>query len=131
MPGHAAEPDQFEPERLDLGQHAVQRGLVRDRTSQERVRAPGLSAQARERAQHRGAQVAADTELAARRFAPVAPLAGHWFTSGLRGARVLAMLARANRHRVASRMENASTAGKSPMNPEATPTPTTGMIRPL
>jgi hypothetical protein len=40
------------------------------------------------------------------------------------------MPARENRHRAASRMENASTARKSPMNMEATPTPTTGMIRP-
>jgi hypothetical protein len=40
------------------------------------------------------------------------------------------MRARENMHRPASRMESASTAGKSPMNPEATPTPTTGMIRP-
>jgi len=41
------------------------------------------------------------------------------------------MLANENTHKMASRMENASTARKSPMNPEATPTPTTGMIRPV
>jgi hypothetical protein len=40
------------------------------------------------------------------------------------------MLARENMHRAASGIEKASTAGKSPMNPAATPTPTTGMIRP-
>jgi hypothetical protein len=41
------------------------------------------------------------------------------------------MLANENTHKMASRMENASTARKSPMNPEATPTPTTGTIRPV
>jgi hypothetical protein len=41
------------------------------------------------------------------------------------------MLASENTHKRASRMEKASTALKSPMNPEATPTPTTGMIRPV
>jgi LuxR family transcriptional regulator, maltose regulon positive regulatory protein len=40
------------------------------------------------------------------------------------------MLANENTHRMASRMESARTAGKSPMNPEATPTPTTGTISP-
>ena len=34
------------------------------------------------------------------------------------------------RHRAAIKMKNASTAAKFPMNSEATPTPTTGMIRP-
>jgi hypothetical protein len=40
------------------------------------------------------------------------------------------MLARENMLRAASRIDSASTAAKSPMNPEATPTPTTGTIRP-
>jgi hypothetical protein len=36
------------------------------------------------------------------------------------------MLASENTHKMASRMEKASTARKSPINPDATPTPTTG-----
>jgi cytochrome P450 len=49
---------------------------------------------------------------------------------GPRELRVRTMMARANRHSAASRMASASTAGKSPVSPAATPTPTTGMIRP-
>lgn len=48
-----------------------------------------------------------------------------------RSYRAFLIRARENRHRPASRMDSASTAAKSPMNSEATPTPTTGMIRPV
>jgi hypothetical protein len=41
------------------------------------------------------------------------------------------MLAREYRHRTARRTAKASTERKSPMYPDAIPTPTTGMIRPL
>jgi hypothetical protein len=71
MGGQTAELQQLESERLDLGQHAVQRGLVRDRTLQERVPASCLSAQARKREQHPGAQVAADKEFVVRRLPTV------------------------------------------------------------
>ena len=58
---YAADLEQFECERLDLGQCAVQRGLVRG-ASQHRVLAacPGL--QGGERASRRGAQAAADAD---------------------------------------------------------------------
>jgi hypothetical protein len=115
MRGQAAQFEQLESERLDLAQHAVQRGLVRDRTLQERVAAPRLSAQGRERAQHRGAKVTADEELVVRRLLTATSEAGHFVTSGLRGAKALTMLPMASRHRAAIRMENASTARKSPM----------------
>jgi hypothetical protein len=47
------------------------------------------------------------------------------------GCRAFLMLVMENRQRPASRMDSASTAAKSLMNSEATPTPTTGMIRPV
>jgi LuxR family transcriptional regulator, maltose regulon positive regulatory protein len=62
----AADLEQFESERLDLGQHAVQRSLVGG-ASQQRVLALCLGLQGRERAPRRGAQVAADADLVARR----------------------------------------------------------------
>ncbi len=127
---HPETPDleQFQAERLDLGQHAMQRGLVRG-ASQHRVVASRLGLQGGERAQRRRTQVAADADLVARRWQPVALPAGHRLTS-VSGARAVAVLARENRHRAARRTENASTAGKVPVNPDSTPTPTTGMIRP-
>lgn len=45
----AAELEQFQSEGLDLGEHAVQRGLVRQRSRQHGVRAALLSLQARKR----------------------------------------------------------------------------------
>jgi hypothetical protein len=36
-PRKATDFEQFEPERLDLGEHAVERGLVGERTSQRGV----------------------------------------------------------------------------------------------
>ncbi len=120
--------EQFESERLDPGQHAVQRGLIRN-ALQQRVLASGLDPQGGERSSHRRTQVAADTDLVARRRLPVGLLPGHWST-GRSDASAVAILARENRHRVARSSENASTAGKVPVNPDSTPTPTTGMIRP-
>src|SRR5580704_8234315 len=116
--GQAADLEQFESERLDLGQHAVQRGLVRDGAAQQRVLAVDIGAQGGEGAPHGRAQVAADPDLVV-----------HRLVSGS-DARARAMLARAKTHRTASRMDRASTDRKSPMNCAATPTPTTGMTRP-
>ena len=115
-----AELEQFEPERLDLGQYAVQRGLVGNGASKQGVLALGLGAERGEGALRGRAEVAANAEL----------VAGHRVTAVPAGATVLATLARANRHRAASMIESASTAAKSPTKPEATPTPTTGMISP-
>jgi len=42
----------------------------------------------------------------------------------------VAILARENRHRAARSSEKASTAGKVPVNPDSTPTPTTGIMSP-
>jgi hypothetical protein len=86
--GQAEDLEQFESERLDLGQHAVQRGLVRDGASQQRVLTLGLGAQGGERAPHGRTQVAADTDLVAGRRLPVSLLAGHGRTAGP-GARVI------------------------------------------
>jgi hypothetical protein len=74
--GQAADLEQFESERLDPGQHAMQRGLVRN-ALQQRVLASCLGVQGGERASHRRTQVAADTDLVVRRRLPVALLAGH------------------------------------------------------
>jgi hypothetical protein len=58
----AADFEQLEPERLELGEHAVQRGAVGERSGQHGVAAPGLSLQGRERGAYRLAQAAADTD---------------------------------------------------------------------
>ena len=55
--------EQFEPERLDLGQHAVERGLVGQHTSQHGLVAVRTGLEDRERGAHRLAQAAADTDL--------------------------------------------------------------------
>jgi hypothetical protein len=57
--------EQFEPERLDLGQHAVERGLVGQPTSQHGLVAVRNGLEDRERGAHRLAQAAADTDLVA------------------------------------------------------------------
>ena len=57
--------EQFEPERLDLGEHAVERGLVGQHTSQHGLVAVRTGLQDRERGAHRLAQAAADTDLVA------------------------------------------------------------------
>ena len=53
--GKAADLEQFQPERLDLGQHAVQGGLVGNDTLQQRIAVFALGVQGRERAPHRRA----------------------------------------------------------------------------
>jgi hypothetical protein len=73
---HAADFEQLEPEGLDLGEHAVQRGLVRQRSDQHGVRPARLSPQGGERGAHRLAQVAAHTDLVLLR---PAVCAGHVF----------------------------------------------------
>jgi len=67
-PRKATDFEQFEPERLDLGEHAVERGLVGERTSQRGVVPvrPGLEGW--KRGAHRLAQTAADTDLVALRL---------------------------------------------------------------
>ena len=86
----AADLEQFESERLDLGQHAVQRGLIRDGTSQQRVPVAGLGLEAGERAQRRGAQVAADDYVVAQGTG-VPPPAGHRLAAGS-GARAMVVV---------------------------------------
>src|SRR5713101_3984528 len=66
----SAELEQFEPERLDLSQYAVQRGLVRNGASQEGVLALCLGSERGEGAQRCRAEVAANTELAPGRGPP-------------------------------------------------------------
>jgi len=58
----AADFEQFEPERLDLREHAVQRGAIRERSGQHGIAAAPLSLQGRERGAYRLAQAAADTD---------------------------------------------------------------------
>ncbi len=60
--------EQFEPERLELGQHAVERGLVGQHTSQHGLVAVRTGLEDRERGAHRLAQAAADTDLVALRL---------------------------------------------------------------
>jgi len=62
---------------------------ARRRTVQERVAVLALGVQGGKRPPHRRAQVAADTDLVARRRLPVALPAGHRFMISLPGARVL------------------------------------------
>ena len=59
-PVQAADFEQLKPERLDLREHAIQRGAVGQRPGQHA--AAGLSLQSRERGAYRLAQAAADTD---------------------------------------------------------------------
>ena len=68
--------EQFEPERLDLGQHAVERGLVGQHTSQHGLVAVRAGLEAWERGAHRLAQAAADTDLVALALRILARAAG-------------------------------------------------------
>ena len=111
--GEPADLEQFQPESLDLGQHAVQRRLVRQGAGQHRVRAVRLCAQGGERGAHGPAKVPPDADLIVHR-----------------SPRTEAKREIANRHRAASRIEKISTAGNVPVKPDSTPTPTTGMTRP-
>jgi len=108
--------EQFQSERSNLGQHALQGGLIRQESGQQRVPVSDLRVQGGKRGAHRAAQLAADAELVAHRPPP--------------GATARAMRATENRHKTTSRTEKANTAGKVPVKPASTPTPTTGMIRP-
>src|SRR5580698_1307041 len=121
----AADLEQVQAERFDPGQHAVQRGLVRQGAGQQRVLAVSLGAQAGERGPHRPAQVAPDADLVGHRRPRVVLTAGYGPHFGSRVKREIE-----NRHRTASRIEKVSTAGKVPVNSDSTPTPTTGMISP-
>ena len=58
----AADFEQLEPERLDLREHAVQRGAVGQRPGQHGVAAAGPGLQSGERGAYRLAQAAADTD---------------------------------------------------------------------
>src|SRR6516165_6046365 len=58
----AADLEQLEPERLDLREHAIQRGAVGQRPGQHGVAAARLGLQGRERGAYRLAQPAADTD---------------------------------------------------------------------
>src|SRR5262249_8515652 len=61
-PWQAADFEQLEPERLDLREHAIQRGAVGQRPGQHGVAAAGPGLQGRERGAYRLAQAAADTD---------------------------------------------------------------------
>lgn len=79
----SADFEQLEPEGLDLGEHAVQCGLIGQRSAQHGVLSARLSAQTGERRTHRVAQVAAHRDLV---LLP-AVFAGHIVTSYQTGLR--------------------------------------------
>src|SRR5436305_14499965 len=58
--------EQLEPEGLDLGEHAVQRGLVRQRSRQDGVLSAWLSTQGGERGAHHLAQLTPYPDLVCR-----------------------------------------------------------------
>jgi hypothetical protein len=76
----AADFDQFEAERLDLGEHAVECGLVGEQTGQDGPVAPCPGLEGGERGEDRLAQVAADTDPVALR-PRVAARTGHVHTT--------------------------------------------------
>jgi len=73
--------EELEPERLDLGEHAVQRGAIRERSGQRGVRSARLSPEGGERRPHQLAEVAAYRDLVrpglGRAACPRAILTGH------------------------------------------------------
>src|SRR5215510_3391322 len=76
----AADFEQLEPERLDVREHAIQRGAVGERPGQHGVAAAGLSLQGGERGAYRLAQAAADTDpVPVRR--PIGAGTGHVLTT--------------------------------------------------
>jgi hypothetical protein len=82
------------PSALDLGEHSVERCLVRKHARQYRVPVVGLRGEGGERALHRLVQVAANAELVAR-WPRIALRPGHRVTGGRlrrsgRSSRVLA-----------------------------------------
>jgi len=72
----AADLDELEGQRLDLGEHAVQRGLVGQHARQHRVAAVRPGPEIGERGADRLAQAAADTYLVPLRLS-VAVRTGH------------------------------------------------------
>jgi hypothetical protein len=76
----AADFDQFEAERLDLGEHAIKRSLVGEHTRQDGVAAPRPGLEVGERAADRLAQVTADTDLVTLRLR-IATGSGHVLTA--------------------------------------------------
>jgi hypothetical protein len=72
----AADFEQFEPESLDLGEHAVECSLVRECSGEHGVRSARLRAQAGERQTQRLAQVTAHRDLILPRLWPTMS-AGH------------------------------------------------------
>ncbi len=81
----AVDVEQFEAEGLDLGEHAVQRGLVRDRPCQHGVLSAYLRLHGGERQAHRVAQVAAHINLVLPRLL-LAARAGHVGTPSARNS---------------------------------------------
>ena len=80
--------EQLEPERLDLGQHAIKRGLVGQRTSQHGDVAARAGLEGRERGPHRPAQAPADTDLVTLRL-PILACAADLLTAHRRTRRML------------------------------------------
>src|SRR5215469_6090050 len=72
----AADFEQLKPEGLDLGEHAVQRGLVRQRSREYGVLSAPLSPQGGERGAHRLAQATAHADHVLPRLRPIES-AGH------------------------------------------------------
>ena len=70
--GQPADFEQFKRERLDLGEHAVQRSLVGQCSRQHGVLVPCLSLEGGERGAHRLAEAAADTDFVTPRLRIVA-----------------------------------------------------------
>jgi len=76
----AADFEQLEPERLDLREHAIQRGAAGERPGQHGVATAGPRLQGRERGAYRLAQAAADTDpVPVRR--PISVGTGHILTT--------------------------------------------------
>ena len=80
MRREATDVDQFEAERLDLGEYAVKRSLVGEHTRQHGVVAPRPGLEVRERAADRLAQATADTGLVTLRLR-IAAGGGHMLTA--------------------------------------------------
>jgi hypothetical protein len=72
--------DQFEAERLDLGEHAIKRSLVGEHTRQHGVVTPRPDLEVGERAADRLAQATADTDLVTLRLR-IATGSGHVLTA--------------------------------------------------
>jgi hypothetical protein len=80
LEGQGPDLEQLESERFDLGEYAVQRGLVRKSTPQDGVPGARLSLKGRKRQPRHLPQVAANPELVAVRRLPIQSLTGHRVT---------------------------------------------------